>query len=185
MSKPITRRSIRPITRRVPILPKSPAPPSPDEIRRAQTIDRVLSAPRLDELAKRVAVLEEKLEALGQAPRGVQSVDEVTERALEARLDDIASSIEDAAAKRAIDAMTPRIDDLVSDRIKKNKPALDPRTIIELVDTRMGERTATAAQEVVASQELKTALEARFRSMLAHLENDVIPRVLKRYASGL
>ena len=75
--------------------------------------------------------------------------------------------------------------ELVSDRVKKNKPALDPRTIIELVDTRMGERTGSAAQEVVASQELKSALDARFRSMLAHLENDVIPRVLKKYASGL
>ncbi|HZU99329.1 MAG TPA: hypothetical protein VFF73_21660 [Planctomycetota bacterium] len=185
MSKPITRRSVRPITRRIPILPKSPTPANPDEIRRAQTIERVLSGSKLEALEKRVAALEEKLEALGHAPRGAESVDEVTERALEARLDDIASSIEDAAAKRAIDAMTPRIEDLVSDRVKKNKPALDPRTIIELVDTRMGERTGSAAQEVVASQELKSALDARFRSMLAHLENDVIPRVLKKYASGL
>lgn len=178
MSKPITRRTSRPITRRV---------PNPEEIRRAATIDRVMKAastppggtpvpaPGVLALEKRIAAMEEKLDALlARPPAQPASVDEVMEQALEARLNSIAQTIEDAAAQRAIAALDPRIDEVVAAKTKGARPtsALDPRTIVELVDQRVDHR-------------LKEALEHRFRAMLAHLEGDVIPRVLKKYASGI
>jgi hypothetical protein len=170
MSKPITRRSLRPITRRVAVPPKPPAPPStPDEVRRAETIQRVMAASPLASLERRVAALEEKLEAMKFAPTPTPvSVDEVTERALEARLEAIAETIEAAAAQRALDAVGPQLDELVAERVKKIKPSIDPRTLTELVD-----------------QRLKEALEPRFRTILSHLENEVVPRVLRKHASGL
>jgi len=156
MSKPITRRSIRPITRRV---------PSAEEIRRAQTIERVMT----NTVEKRLDALEQKLEALLSAPRASSvSLDEVAERALESRLDAIANTIEAAATQRAIDALLPRIDELIAERAKKVKPSIDPRTILELVD-----------------QRLKESLDPKFRAMASHLENDLIPRVLRKSASGL
>ena len=160
MSKPVTRRSIRPSTRRV---------PNPDEIRRAATIDRVMMSSSLE---RRIQALEEKLEALQGAPAPAAapavSLDEVAERALEARLDAISANIESAAAQRALDALGPKMDDLISERIKKVKPSIDPRTILELVD-----------------QRIKEALDPKFRAMMNHVETDVIPRALRRSASGI
>jgi hypothetical protein len=160
MSKPVTRRSIRPSTRRV---------PNPDEIRRAATIERVMMSSSLE---RRIQALEQKLEALQRAPRvepaPIVSLDEVTEHALEARLDALAANIEAAAAQRALDAVGPKMEELVSERIKKVKPSIDPRTILELVD-----------------QRIKESLDAKFRSMLNHIETDVVPRALRRSASGI
>ncbi len=161
MSKPVTRRSIRPSTRRV---------PNPDEIRRAATIDRVMMSSSLE---RRIQALEEKLEALQGVPAApavapAVSLDEVAERALEARLDAISANIEAAAAQRALDALGPKMDDLISERIKKVKPSIDPRTILELVD-----------------QRIKEALDPKFRAMMNHVETDVIPRILRKSASGI
>jgi hypothetical protein len=62
-------------------------------------------------------------------------------------------------------ALEARIDELEASKPAGRSP-IDPRTLVELVD-----------------QRLKEALEGRFRAILGHLENDVIPRAVKKHAS--
>ena len=145
MSKPITRRTSRPI---------------------------MIAASPSNVLEKRVAALEEKVAALlAQRPapaRAMTVLDESLEQALDARLSALAESIEAAAAQRAIAALDPRVDEIVAAKTKNARSPIDPRTLVELID-----------------QRLKEALDHRFRAMSSHVENDLIPRVLKKHASGI
>ncbi len=146
MSKPITRRTSRPI---------------------------MIAASPSNLLEKRIAILEEKVDRLLARPTtpartATPILDEAFEHALEARLQALGQDIEAAAAQRAIAALDPKVDEVVAAKTKNVRPAFDPRTLVELVD-----------------QRLKEALEHRFRAMLGHIEADVIPRVLRKNASGI
>ena len=71
-----------------------------------------------------------------------------------------------ALLEKRIAALEANIDEIIAQR-QAGKSSVDPRTLVELVDKR-----------------LKEALDARFRVILGHLENDVIPRAVKKHTSG-